>query len=75
MEIRLHTEATVESVLAESPDAVIVATGGRPHRPELPGFIQRLFGYGISGSIREQVMAVFYGNGANGKSVRIGSAT
>jgi dimethylglycine catabolism A len=38
VELWLNTEATVESVLAERPDAVIVATGGRPFRPDLPGF-------------------------------------
>jgi 2,4-dienoyl-CoA reductase-like NADH-dependent reductase (Old Yellow Enzyme family)/thioredoxin reductase len=36
-EVRLGTEATVEAVLAESPDAVIVATGSRPVRLEIAG--------------------------------------
>jgi N,N-dimethylglycine/sarcosine dehydrogenase len=35
--VRLNTEATVDSVLRERPDAVIVATGAVPRRPELPG--------------------------------------
>ncbi|HEV8441057.1 MAG TPA: FAD-dependent oxidoreductase [Methylomirabilota bacterium] len=34
---RLGVEATVETVLAGSPDVVIVATGSHPHRPSLPG--------------------------------------
>jgi mycofactocin system FadH/OYE family oxidoreductase 2 len=38
VEVRLDTEATAELVLAENPQAVIVATGGRPFRPGLPGF-------------------------------------
>jgi len=38
VQIHLETEATAELVLAESPDAVIIATGGRPFRPDLPGF-------------------------------------
>src|SRR5262249_34152914 len=36
-EVRLRTEATVAALLAESPDAVIVATGSRPVRLEIAG--------------------------------------
>ncbi len=35
--VRLGTEGTVDRVLADRPDAVIVATGAVPRRPELPG--------------------------------------
>ena len=38
VEVRLGCKATVETVLAARPDAVIVATGSRPFRPQLPGF-------------------------------------
>jgi mycofactocin system FadH/OYE family oxidoreductase 2 len=34
---RLSVEATVETVLGERPEAVIVATGSHPHVPALPG--------------------------------------
>jgi mycofactocin system FadH/OYE family oxidoreductase 2 len=34
---RLRVEATADSVLAESPEVVIVATGSHPHVPELAG--------------------------------------
>ena len=34
---RLRVEATADSVLAESPDVVIIATGSHPHVPPLPG--------------------------------------
>jgi mycofactocin system FadH/OYE family oxidoreductase 2 len=34
---RLRTEATVETVLGEAPDAVVVATGSHPYVPPLPG--------------------------------------
>jgi mycofactocin system FadH/OYE family oxidoreductase 2 len=38
VDLRLSSAATAERVLAEKPDAVVVATGGRPYRPDLPGF-------------------------------------
>ena len=35
---------------------------------ELPGFLQRLLGYGLTGRTNEQVWAFFWGKGENGKS-------
>ncbi len=37
VDIRLGVEASAESVLAESPDAVIIATGATPYLTEIPG--------------------------------------
>lgn len=37
VDIRLGTEATLETVLAQSPDIVVIATGARPFKPSIPG--------------------------------------
>ena len=39
--------------------------------PEIIAFIQRLFGYIVSGQANERLFPVFYGAGANGKSVLV----
>ncbi len=36
--------------------------------PEVRAFVQRAVGYSLTGSVREQVMLLLYGTGANGKS-------
>ena len=37
-------------------------------RPEMPGFVQRVFGYAMLGNPVEEKIFVFHGNGSNGKS-------
>jgi putative DNA primase/helicase len=39
-----------------------------PGDAELIGFVQRLLGYCATGDVGEQVLAIFHGDGANGKS-------
>ena len=38
--VALGVEATLERVLAEKADVVVVATGSAPYKPELPGLEQ-----------------------------------
>ena len=42
---------------------------------ELQSFLQRLFGYSLTGSVREHALAFFYGLGANGKSVLLSTVS
>ena len=37
VEVRLGVEASVDTILAEKPEAVVVATGSDPYLPEIPG--------------------------------------
>lgn len=37
--------------------------------PELAAYLQRLFGYCLSGSTQEEVLPILYGSGGNGKSI------
>ncbi|OWJ69835.1 hypothetical protein CDV50_16070 [Haematobacter massiliensis] len=55
---------------AKCPTFVAFLNRIQPSR-EMQGFIQRWFGYSMTGLTLEQVFAFFYGAGANGKSVLV----
>lgn len=44
-----------------------------PDNAEIVQYVQRIFGYSITGSTKEQALFCFYGEGQNGKSTMLGA--
>src|SRR5262249_8787669 len=40
-------------------------------KADVIGYVQKLLGYGITGSTQEQVLVIFHGNGSNGKTTLV----
>ncbi|MCK4657385.1 MAG: FAD-dependent oxidoreductase, partial [candidate division Zixibacteria bacterium] len=53
IEVRLGEQATLETLEAHSPDAVVIATGSCPARPDIPGLDDAITGEEILAGTRE----------------------
>lgn len=62
-------ETFVDEIFAHFPD------GPDGRHAGLPAYMKRLIGYGVTGHTTEQALAVFYGQGSNGKGVLIETIT
>ncbi|WP_329563776.1 DNA primase family protein [Kitasatospora sp. NBC_01266] len=54
---------------AQCPSWLAFLESSQPGDPEIHTFLQRLAGYAVTGSTREECLAFFYGSGRNGKGV------
>lgn len=74
MNIRLGQEATSGAIAAEKPDAIIVATGGRPVRPDIPGVSGKNVVYAadvMEGKAQVGKKVVIVGGGATGVEIAL----
>ncbi len=72
VEVRLRTRGTGETILAEKPDLVIVATGSSPWLPPIPGIDRREVATAVSvleGDVPKTSRAVVVGGGMIGCEV------
>lgn len=64
----LHTKVTGASPEGECPTWISFLTRIMGGDAEMVAFLQRVVGYCMTGSTREQCIFILYGNGSNGKS-------
>jgi putative DNA primase/helicase len=68
--VEYHPEATAptfERFLRE----IMLDDGTRPERAELVAYLQRVFGYALTGDVSEQAWHLFVGKGGNGKTTLV----
>jgi len=56
---------------AQAPHFQEFLTGIFNNDPQLIAYVRRLLGYCLTGDVREQILPIFWGSGANGKSTLI----
>lgn len=63
---KLHTKITAAAPAGECPQFMRILRQVQPSQ-EIRDYIQRLFGYGMTGSSRDHALSFWFGNGRNGK--------
>jgi len=63
---KLHTKITAAYPHGECPQFLKILTKAQPNE-EIRQYIQRVFGYGMTGSSRDHALSFWYGSGRNGK--------
>jgi putative DNA primase/helicase len=64
----LHTKITGAAPQGDCPTWTAFLTRIMGNDPDMVAFLQRVVGYCMTGSTREQCIFILYGNGSNGKS-------
>ena len=63
---RLHTKITAAEPKGECPQFMKILARAQPDE-EIRQYLQRVFGYGMTGSSRDHALSFWYGSGRNGK--------
>lgn len=71
----LNTRATSFEPAAQCPRWLEFLRSCFPDAPEMPAYLQRLVGYGLTGHATEQAFILMHGTGANGKSTFVDALT
>jgi P4 family phage/plasmid primase-like protien len=63
---KLHTKITAAALTGDCPQFMKILTRAQPNE-EIRKYVQRVFGYGMTGSSRDHALSFWYGSGRNGK--------